>query len=120
MDADALSRRDQAAVDALDKRMAAAETRYREAMVAIGNADPDGTREADAALEDMEDVVDACIHQRGCAGMTRRRRHMSTPTSRPTSENPISNGWPACSPVASTIAPAAGLSTISARYTGPK
>jgi membrane-bound lytic murein transglycosylase D len=66
-DAHALSRRDQAAVDALDKRMAAAETRYREAMVAIGNADPGGTREADAALEDMEDVVDACIRQRGCS-----------------------------------------------------
>lgn len=66
-DAYALSRRDQAAVDALGKRMAAAEARYREAMVAIGNADPGGTREADAALEDMEDVVDACVRQRGCS-----------------------------------------------------
>jgi len=65
-DAGAQSRRDQAAVDALGERMQVAEARYREAMVAIGNADPDGTAEADAALEDMEDVVAACVRQRGC------------------------------------------------------
>src|SRR5688572_33177486 len=56
-DAQALSRRDQANVEALDQRMAAAEKRYREAMVKIGNADPSGTAESNAALEDMEDVV---------------------------------------------------------------
>ena len=64
--AHALSRRDQANVEALDQRMAAAEKRYREAMVRIGNADPSGTGESNAALEDMEDVVAACSAQKGC------------------------------------------------------
>jgi membrane-bound lytic murein transglycosylase D len=66
-DASALSRRDQAGVDALTQRMTAAEKRYREALVRIGNNDPSGTGEADAALEDMEDVIDACIRQKGCS-----------------------------------------------------
>ena len=65
-DAQALSRRDQANVEALDQRMAAAEKRYREAMVKIGNADPSGAAESNAALEDMEDVVAACSAQKGC------------------------------------------------------
>jgi membrane-bound lytic murein transglycosylase D len=65
-DSHAISRRDQAAVEALQARMQAAETRYREALVMIGNADPAGRGEADAALEDMEDVVSACIEQDGC------------------------------------------------------
>src|SRR5688572_15060165 len=65
-DAFALSRRDQANIEALDQRMAAAEKRYREAMVKIGNADPSGTAESNAALEDMEDVVAACSVQKGC------------------------------------------------------
>jgi membrane-bound lytic murein transglycosylase D len=58
----ALSRRDQAGVDALNQRMEAAENKYREAVVMIGNADPEGQKQSDAALEDMEDVVpdDAC------------------------------------------------------------
>ena len=62
-DAQALSRRDQANIEALDQRMAVAEKRYREAMVKIGNADPSGTSESNAALEDMEDVVAACSAQ---------------------------------------------------------
>lgn len=66
-DVAALSRRDQEAVDALDKRMQAAEARYREAMVSIGNADPDGVKQGDEALEDMEDVIAACMKQRGCS-----------------------------------------------------
>ena len=65
-DARALSRRDQANIEALNQRMAVAEKRYREAMVKIGNADPSGTGESNAALEDMEDVVAACSAQKGC------------------------------------------------------
>ncbi len=46
--------------------MAAAEKRYRDALVLVNNSDPKGTAEGDAALEDMEDIIDACIKQRGC------------------------------------------------------
>jgi membrane-bound lytic murein transglycosylase D len=63
----ALSRRDQANVAALNQRMQAAESKYRDAMVQIGNADPDGQKQSDAALEDMEDVIAECIKQRGCS-----------------------------------------------------
>jgi membrane-bound lytic murein transglycosylase D len=63
----ALSRRDQANVDALNQRMQAAEARYRDGMVMIGNADPEGQKQSDAALEDMEDVITACMKQRGCS-----------------------------------------------------
>ncbi len=66
-DAAALSRRDQAGVDALNQRMEAAEKRYREALVRVGNNDASGTKEADAALEDMEDVIAGCIRQKGCS-----------------------------------------------------
>ena len=59
--------RQERAVDALETRMEAAEHRYREALVLIGNNDPEGVGEADAALEDMEDVVIACAAQRGCS-----------------------------------------------------
>ena len=65
-DVSALSRRDQAGVDAINGSMAAAEARYRAALVKIGNNDPDGQKESDAALEDMEDAVTACGRQRGC------------------------------------------------------
>ncbi|HEY0660932.1 MAG TPA: transglycosylase SLT domain-containing protein [Lysobacter sp.] len=64
--AHALSRRDQAAVAALGQRMQAAEEKYREALVKIGNADPSGRADSDAALEDMEDVLAACTRQKGC------------------------------------------------------
>ncbi|QOY61936.1 transglycosylase SLT domain-containing protein [Lysobacter sp. H21R4] len=67
VDASALSRRDQAAVDAITARMEAAETAYKQALVKMGNADPAGSGEADKALEDMEDVVAACSGQRGCS-----------------------------------------------------
>ncbi len=67
LDASAQSRRDQAAVEAISTRMQAAETRYRQALVKIGNADPAGGAAADRALEDMEDVVAACSTQRGCS-----------------------------------------------------
>jgi membrane-bound lytic murein transglycosylase D len=61
-----VSSRDRAAVEVLNDRMAAAEKRYRDALVLTSNSDPKGTGEADAALEDMEDVMSACIKQRGC------------------------------------------------------
>ncbi len=64
--ASALSRRDQAATESIQQRMAAAEARYRDALVKIGNSDPGGQKQGDAALEDMEDVVAACSKQRGC------------------------------------------------------
>ena len=63
----ALSRRDQASLDALNERMQAAEARYRDAMVRISNADPEGQKQSDAALEDMEDVITECMKQRGCS-----------------------------------------------------
>lgn len=61
----AASKRDQA-VAALNSRMTAAEKRYRDALVKIGNNDPAGVSESNAALEDMEDVIDACGKQKGC------------------------------------------------------
>lgn len=69
-DAHALSKRDQAAVDTLNQRMQAAETRYRQGLVSIANADPAGRTEVDAALEDMEDVMAACVKQKGCSPTT--------------------------------------------------
>ena len=59
-DAAALSRRDQTNIDTLNQNMAAAEARYRQALVRIGNSDPDGQKQSDAALEDMEDTITAC------------------------------------------------------------
>ena len=70
LDAHALSRRDQTAVDALNQRMQAAENKYREALVKLGNADPEGQQQSDSALEDMEDVIAACSKQRGCSVST--------------------------------------------------
>ncbi|MEE7567068.1 lytic transglycosylase, partial [Xanthomonas sp. Kuri4-3] len=64
--AHALSARDKEKITTLDTRMAAAEKRYRDALVKANNADPKARQETDAALEDMEDVIDACIKQRGC------------------------------------------------------
>ena len=66
LDAIALSKRDAAAAEALNQRMAAAEQRYREALVKIGNAEPGAIEESNAAIEDMEDVVAACLKQKGC------------------------------------------------------
>src|SRR3546814_5307312 len=42
------------------------EQRYREALVKIGNAEPGAVDESNAAIEDMEDVVAACLKQKGC------------------------------------------------------
>ena len=64
--AQAQSRRAQAAIDALNQRMAMAETRYREALVKIGNNDPAGLDQSNAALEDMEDVIVECGRIKGC------------------------------------------------------
>jgi peptidoglycan lytic transglycosylase D len=61
-----VSARDKEALEVLDQRMAAAEKRYRDALVLSANSDPKGTSEGDAALEDMEDVMDACLKQKGC------------------------------------------------------
>ncbi len=62
----ALSKRDTTNVEMINQRMAAAEKRYRDALVKISNNDPTGVPESNAALEDMEDVIDACIKQKGC------------------------------------------------------
>lgn len=61
-----VSARDKARAEALQQRMDAAEKRYSDARVLLANADPKGTAESDAALEDMEDVLNACIAQKGC------------------------------------------------------
>src|SRR5690606_31095240 len=61
-----VSARDRAAAEALVARMDQAESRFRAALVLAGNDDPRGTEEGNAALEDMEDVIDACVKQRGC------------------------------------------------------
>ncbi len=61
-----VSARDREAAEALSTRMAAAEKRYNDALVLSANSDPKGISEGNAALEDMEDVMDACIKQRGC------------------------------------------------------
>lgn len=65
-----VSARDQTAVDALNARMAAAEKRYRDGLRLVANSDAKGKAETDAALEDMEDVIDACLKQRGCQSHT--------------------------------------------------
>lgn len=61
-----VSTRDKAKVDALQQRMNAAEKRYSDALLRVANADPKGSNEADAALEDMEDVISDCVKQKGC------------------------------------------------------
>ena len=61
-----VSARDKAKIEVLEQRMAAAEKRYADALVLVNNADPKGKNEGDAALEDMEDVISACIAQKGC------------------------------------------------------
>lgn len=60
----------QVAVDALAKRMQVAEADYRGALVSIANADPEGQVKANKAIEDMEDVINACMKQRGCSVST--------------------------------------------------
>ena len=65
-DASAISRRDQADIDTLNHNMASAEANYRQALVKIANNDPDGQKQSDTALEDMEDAVAACGKIKGC------------------------------------------------------
>ncbi len=62
-----VSAKDRAATEAIGQRMAEAEKRYRDALVLVANGDARGTVESNAALEDMEDAIDACVGQRGCA-----------------------------------------------------
>jgi membrane-bound lytic murein transglycosylase D len=93
-DALALSRRDQANEDPLTHNMAAAEARYTQALVKIGNNDPDGQKEGDAALEDMEDTVAACGQQRGCQVSTllatyKRLLKLNADASSPTGDDEI-------------------------------
>ncbi|MDB6164597.1 MAG: lytic transglycosylase [Xanthomonadaceae bacterium] len=64
--ANALSRRDQSNINVLNQNMARAEARYTQALVKIGNNDPDGQKDSDAALQDMEDAVAGCGKQNGC------------------------------------------------------
>ncbi|GAB3513632.1 lytic transglycosylase domain-containing protein [Pseudoxanthomonas daejeonensis] len=61
-----VSAKDKVAADVLVQRMATAEQRYNNALVLAANGDAKGVTESNAALEDMEDVVDACVKQRGC------------------------------------------------------
>ena len=61
-----VSARDKARIDTIEQRMAAAEKRYGDALLLVANADPKGSAEGDAALEDMEDVISECIAQKGC------------------------------------------------------
>src|SRR5690606_41635043 len=64
--AQAQSRRTVAAIDALNQRMAAAETRWREALAKIGNSDPAGLDESNAPLGDMEDGIGERGKLKGC------------------------------------------------------
>lgn len=64
-DAAAQSKRERE-VAALQTRLTVAEARYREALVRVGNNDPEGVAESNAALEDMEDVIDVCLKLKGC------------------------------------------------------
>ena len=61
-----VSAKDREKIEQIQQRMAAAEKRYADARVLAAAADPKGVAEADAALEDMEDVLTACVEQRGC------------------------------------------------------
>lgn len=62
----AAARREAMTAADLTARMAAAEARFASAAVGVRNDDPDAQRESDAALQDMEDVMNACLKTRGC------------------------------------------------------
>lgn len=53
-------------LEAFKHRMTVAEARYREALVKVGNNDPSGLSESNAALEDMEDTIADCLKVKGC------------------------------------------------------
>ncbi|MFT3762026.1 MAG: transglycosylase SLT domain-containing protein [Pseudoxanthomonas sp.] len=61
-----VSAKDQAAIEAIQQRMAAAEQRYEAALKLSADGDPGGAAEGEAALQEMEATVDACLQQRGC------------------------------------------------------
>jgi membrane-bound lytic murein transglycosylase D len=108
----ALSRRDQAGVDALNQRMQGAEARYRDAMVMIGNADPGAQKESDGALEDMEDVIAECMKQRGCSVPTmlasyKRLLKLSVDAEGEASEEEADDGDDHASPLAADVPEAA-------------
>ena len=60
----ALSKRDQAAVDALQARMETAEKRYRNAL--LGEDDEAAIAQANAAMAEIKAAIEACGKQRGC------------------------------------------------------
>ncbi|WP_133478662.1 transglycosylase SLT domain-containing protein [Cognatilysobacter segetis] len=60
------AKRDAETAATLGARMQAAEARFSRAAVAVRNEEPDAQRESDAALQDMEDVMAACVRVRGC------------------------------------------------------
>lgn len=64
-EAQAQSRRERD-IGALTIKMAGAEARYRDALIKVQNNDPNGLLESNSALEDMEDVIDACMKLKGC------------------------------------------------------
>ncbi len=70
--AQAASRREEeqqriaAQIAAETQRMQTAEQRYRDALVRIGNDDPQARIDSDAALEDMEDALETCMKLPGC------------------------------------------------------
>lgn len=64
--AEGASRRNQAAIDGYVAQMSTAEARYREAVVRLGNADPEARADADKALADMEDALSGCARTEGC------------------------------------------------------
>ena len=63
-DANALSRRNQAAVEALQQRMDAAEKRYRDGLLAEDEVA--AATATTAALAEIREVVAACADQKGC------------------------------------------------------
>ncbi|AXK73591.1 LysM peptidoglycan-binding domain-containing protein [Lysobacter sp. TY2-98] len=60
------AKRETANVEELNSRMQAAESRFTKASIGVRNDDPGAQAESDAALQDMEDVMNACIRLRGC------------------------------------------------------
>jgi len=49
-----------------EERMHAAEQRYRQALIALENGNPEAVQESDQALEDMEDALHACARTPAC------------------------------------------------------
>ena len=60
------ARREAVTADSLTARMQAAEARFTKAAIGVRNGEPEAQRESDAALQDMEDAMNACARLRGC------------------------------------------------------